>query len=86
MHKKIAITCIALSFALILEQFRVWDSLLLFLLVGTIPGTNWSLPPFMMLTCLTFAVVFGSLVMVSHAANIPEPSKKTLPRKRYSRI
>jgi len=86
MRKPIIILCLSLSLVIILEQFNLWDSLLLFLLVGTIPGTSWALPPFAMLAGLTFGVVFASLVVLSHATASPKTAEKTLPKKRYSRI
>jgi len=86
MRKPIIILCLSLSLIIILEQFKLWDSLLLFLLVGTVPGTGWSLPPFAMLTGLTFAVIFSTFVVFSHATDNSGPTEKTLPKKRYSRI
>ncbi len=86
MRKTTIILCVSLSSVIILEQFGVWDSLLLFLLVGNVPGTNLSLSPLAMLACVVLLAGFGSLFILSQTESAPKTSKKTLPKKRYSRI
>jgi hypothetical protein len=86
MHKTIIILTTTLSLLIIAEVFGVWDALLVFLLVGTIPGTNMSLPPLAMLGCIVLISGLIALILVSQTEPTPQPSKKTLPKKRYSRI
>jgi len=86
MRKTTIILSLSLSLLIILGQFGVWDSLLLFLLVGTIPGTSFSLSPIAMLFGIT--LLGGGIAFTIAVRNEPAPvaSKKTLPKKRYSRI
>jgi hypothetical protein len=86
MRKATITLSLSLSLLIIVGQFGVWDSLLLFLLVGTVPGTNFSLSPIAML--VGFTVLAGGVALAIAIRNepAPQPSKKTLPKKRYSRI
>ena len=86
MRKLISLICITLSLLIILGQFNVWDSLLLFMLVGSIPGTSMSLPPAAMLIFITVIIGVATLFIVSQTNATTPSSKKTLPKKRYSRI
>ena len=86
MRKATIILCTSLSLFLIIEQFGLWDSLLLFLLVGTVPGTSFSLPPIAMLASLSLLVAIGTLYLIAETPVMPTASKKTMPKKRYSRI
>ncbi|MDB5165782.1 MAG: hypothetical protein JWM00_672 [Candidatus Saccharibacteria bacterium] len=86
MRKMVITLSTTLSLLIIVGQFNVWDSLLLFLLVGTIPGTSFSLPPIAMLICMTLFAGGVALFIAAQADSAPEVSEKTLPKKRYSRI
>ena len=87
MRKAVITVSTILSLLIIVGQFNVWDSLLMFLLVGTIPGTSTSLPPLAMLACLVLVCCLTALtILVAQTDSAPEPPKKTLPKKRYSRI
>lgn len=86
MRKTTIILSLTLSLFIIVGQFGVWDSLLLFLLVGTVPGTSFSLSPIAMLICITLLAGGVALIITARNESSPQSSKKTLPKKRYSRI
>lgn len=86
MHKAIIALTTTLSLFIIAEASGVWDALLVFLIVGTIPGTTLSLPPFAMLVGMVLLSGATALILVSHSEATQKPLKKTLPKKRYSRI
>ena len=86
MRKATIILTTSLSLVIIASQFNVWDSLLMFLLVGTIPGTSLSLPPAVMLISMAILIGFGIMVLMSQSDSSIEQSDKALPKKRYSRI
>lgn len=86
MRKATIILSLSLSLLIIVGQFGVWDSLLLFLLVGTVPGTSFSLSPIAMLVGITLLGGGVAFTIAVRNEPAPQPSKKTLPKKRYSRI
>lgn len=86
MRKVTIVLTTSLSLVIITSQFNVWDSLLMFLLVGTIPGTSLSLPPAVMLISMAVLIGFGIMALMSLSDSSIEQSDKTLPKKRYSRI
>lgn len=87
MRKTATLVCIILSLFIILGQFNAWDSLLLLLLVGSIPGTSMSIPPIVMLVIIAAFAGVGTFMITSSQGDISTTSsKKTLPKKRYSRI
>lgn len=86
MRKAIIVLTTSLSLVIIASQFNVWDSLLMFLLVGTIPGTSLSLSPAVMLLSMAILVGIGIMLLMSQSDTSIEQAEKTLPKKRYSRI
>jgi TRAP-type C4-dicarboxylate transport system permease small subunit len=86
-RKTTIIVCLSLSALIILGQFKLWDSLLMFVLMGAIPGTTMSIPPLAMLvgmSLLTLTVMI--ILLVPQNADGTQAHKKTLPKKRYSRV
>ncbi len=86
MRKAIIMISTILSLLIIVGQFGMWDSLLLFLLVGTIPGTSLSIPPLAMLGCIVLFSGLIALILVAQTEPVAQTPKKNLPKKRYSRI
>ena len=86
MHKIIITLTTSLSILIIAECFGLWDALLVFLLVGTIPGTTLSLPPLAMLGFIVVISGIVALFLISQTEPAQKTAKKTLPKKRYSRI
>lgn len=86
MRKTIITLCNVLSLLIIGSLFGLWDSLLMFLLVGTIPGTSLSLPPTVMLLSTALVIGFGIVLLMSQSDSSNEQADKSLPKKRYSRI
>ncbi|MEP6710379.1 MAG: hypothetical protein ABJA64_01540 [Candidatus Saccharibacteria bacterium] len=85
MKKRIIFICIGLSLAIVLNQFGLWNALMLFLLVGAIPGTSLNISPLVMLTL--FVIISGSIALhFSHPVEVQKVTKKTTPKRRYSRI
>lgn len=86
MRKTTILLTTSLSLIIIASQFNIWDSLLMFLLVGTIPGTALSLPPAVMLISISILIGLGIIHLMSQPDSSIEQADKTLPKKRYSRI
>ena len=86
MRKTTILLTTSLSLIIIASQFNIWDSLLMFLLVGTIPGTSLSLPPAVMLISMSILIGFAIMLLMSQSESSIEQTDKTLPKKRYSRI
>jgi len=96
MRKAIIITCVSLAGLIILEQSGVLNSLLIFLLVGAIPGTNYSIPSTIMLLFIASA---AWLLIIRMTANEtfysvsakktkrrPTSHKKHMPKRRFSEV
>lgn len=86
MRKTTILLTTSLSLIIIASQFNIWDSLLMFLLVGTIPGTSLSLSPAAMLISMSILIGFVIMLLMSQSDSSIEQADKTLPKKRYSRI
>lgn len=71
------ILIISFVLAILIVQLNLLDSLLLFLLVGVIPGTNYSVPPFLM---VCGALVLAWFVIVSSTYRLGNSSRKTVPK------
>jgi hypothetical protein len=96
MKKTIIITCLVILGMVIFIKSGMLDSLILFLLVGVVPGTNYVVPSNVMLIAI-FSIVW--LLIVRFAAievfnffmdkrmTAPKDShKKRMPKRRYSQI
>lgn len=95
MRNNIILVCIGTSTCIILDQFGAINALIFFLLVGIIPGTNVSLPPFAMFMLITLVILAGLVyasnrnVKTTNAArlhSLTHYAKSRLPQKRFSRI
>ena len=95
MRNNIILLCIGASACIILNQFGVINALIFFLLVGIIPGTNVSLPPFAMFMLIALVILAGLTyasnrnIKTTNAArlhSLSDYAKSRLPQKRFSRI
>ncbi len=68
---------------LILTQFNAWESIVLFVVGGVIPGTNQAMPAVVVLALI--AIVFTTLI-TSLFIHFDTKSPDSLPKKRYSRV
>ena len=93
MKKIIAIALITLGLV-ILAKAGIFDSLMLFLLAGIIPGTTYAIPSSFMLllmTSIAWLLFFNLIPLDSLRTNKPtgkkkSTSKKRLPKQRYKQI
>lgn len=96
MKKAIIIACIGASLLIILGVSGILDSLLLFLLVGAVPGTTYTLPWSVMLLIIIgimWLVIFRFALLDAFQAITTKKSTKThaarkkrMPKRRYSQI
>lgn len=96
MKKAIIISCVGASLLIILGVSGILDSLLLFLLVGAVPGTNYTVPWSIMLLIIVgimWLVIFRFALLDSFQAISTKKStkahvqrKKRMPKRRYSQI
>jgi predicted membrane protein len=96
MKKTAILTIIAVASIFFLVQSGIANALLLFLLVGAIPGTQYSVPSNVMflsisglswLIVLRFTVVEAFLAYVNRRTTKPAlDHKKRMPRRRFSEI
>lgn len=96
MKKTIIIACLASLGLVILIKSGIIESLVLFLLVGIIPGTNYSLPSNVMLMAI-FSIVWLLVIrftavelfylFIDKRSGITKSDhKKHMPKRRYSQI
>lgn len=94
--KHVTILCFALILlAGILTQSGVLTGLMLFILMGIVPGTDYSIPAWVMLTAIaaitwlimmrTLATGVFRILRVRHFLQLQLKTNKHLPRRRYSR-
>jgi uncharacterized membrane protein len=96
MNKKIIIVVLAIVSVIVLIQSGILSALVLFLLVGVIPGTSYSIPPTIMLlliAAVTWLVLFRLTAVEalykysdSHSVKKHTERKKRMPRRRFSEI
>jgi hypothetical protein len=96
MKKPILITIFALLACIILFQSNVLESLMLFLLIGAIPGTSLTLSPSAMLMlffAIAWVVAFRLVIMrylavrtKRHSAKKRAEHKKRMPARRFKQI
>ena len=84
------ILIISFVLAVFIVQLNLLDSLLLFLLVGVVPGTNYSVPPFLMICgalVLAWFIIVSSTYRLGDRKSAPKSDTKTnnLPKRRYAR-
>lgn len=95
MRKLINMSALLFFIYLILDAFKVFDNLLMFLLVGELPGTEMRLSPTTMLSLIT--VIIGIIVFEISARHIESvrrirklffnllERKERLPKRRFNR-
>lgn len=98
MRKFIMTVCLTGSAVIILGQFGFFEGLMMFLLAGAIPGTNYSVPSramyLAMLGIISLVIVWfiGAKVLnllyslSEKALNKNKASRKKLPKRRYGQI
>lgn len=96
MKKPILITAITLLTCIILFQSNILESLMLFLLVGAVPGTSFTVPPSAMLMlffAIAWVVAFRLVIMQylaartkRHTAKRRAEHKKRMPARRFKQI
>lgn len=96
MKKAIIISCVAITGLILLEQSGILNSLLLFLLVGAIPGTDYNVPSSIMLlliASIVWLIIFRFTaieafysVSVKRSAKRIAQHKKRMPKRRFSEI
>lgn len=85
MKKRIIIASNVICAYLILGKFGVWHSLVMFALVGALPGTTRSMPPLVMFVLFIMAVI-GAITAVMYLLDRTATPAKKLPTKRYNRV
>jgi hypothetical protein len=96
MKKPIIITTAVIISLIVLAQSGIIDDLVLFLLVGVVPGTSYSIPPSVMLVIIT-AIIWLILFRLTafellysnsknRTAKHHQTHKKRMPRRRFSEI
>lgn len=96
MNKKIILIAFAIISIVILAQSGIFSALILFLLVGVVPGTSYSVPPSIMLlliATITWLVLFRLTAVEilykhsdNHSVKKHTERKKRMPRRRFSEI
>jgi len=96
MRKAVIITCVSLAGLIILDQSGVLNSLLMFLLVGAIPGTGYSIPSTIMLLFIASAAWLVVIRLISNETFYSVSSKKSkrsqashkkrMPKRRFSEV
>lgn len=92
MKKPILITIVVIAGCVLFATSGVLDSLMLFLLAGVIPGTEYAIPSTFMLlimTSIAWLLVFNLFVadmLRSKSASSKNRAKKQQPKQRFRRI
>lgn len=96
MKKNITTTIITLSAAVLLVKFGVLNALVMFILMGQIPGTSYSIPASAMLALLSITTLLITISIVAakmqHTTTIRRLIKKHLahkarmPRRRFGQV
>ncbi len=99
MRKVIMTVCLAGSAVIILSQFGFFESLMMFLLAGAIPGTSYSIPSNIMYLSIMGGISlvilwFVGIAVLDFFYQLSEKTlshkaptrKKQLPKRRYSQI
>jgi len=96
LKKAIIIATIAILGLIVLIKSGILDSLLLFVLVGAVPGTNYSIPStFMLLAIMSVIWLLVFRIAAIEALNSTKSKRSTkrrtehvkrMPKRRYSQI
>jgi uncharacterized membrane protein len=97
MKKAIIVTIVAIASVIILTRLGIFNSLLIFLLVGAIPGTHYNVPStFMLLTIISiiWLLVFRfTAIEAIHSASLRRSAKrhvaerkKRMPKRRFEQV
>lgn len=96
MKKTALITIVTIISLFVLAQSGIFESLMLLLLVGAVPGTSYSIPPNAMLLAviastwlIVFKLAFSELTTIrtqKRAAKKHVERKKRMPVQRFSEI
>jgi len=94
MKKAIIISCISIGGLIVLEQSGILNSLLMFLLVGAIPGTDYNSSIMMLLIASVIWLLFFRFaaiealysISVKRSAKRIVQQKKRMPKRRFSEI
>lgn len=91
MKKNITIACLVGSAYLISSTFGVFNSLLLFLLVGKVPGTQYSFSPIQMGFIVTLAATLATAFIMqpyyrAFLKSRADTIKARLPKRRYNQV
>jgi hypothetical protein len=96
MKRNITIVAASIIIATLFAKLGVFDALLLFIVVGAVPGTTISIPSFVMLLAyVTIAIYILAKLTTRHALYIRlvtrlkaryEAYRGRLPKRRYSEI
>lgn len=94
--KKISLVALAVILIIVIEKTSFLNALLMFFLVGAVPGTNYSVPSGIMLSFIilaTWVFVFHfaaihtlQLRLVRHLEKRYVDTKKRLPKRRFGQI
>ena len=94
MKKILVITALIVIGTVVLAKAGIFDSLMLFILAGVIPGTQYAIPSTFMLLLITSIAWLLLFNLVSFEPREPakktkkksSPAKKNLPKQRYKEI
>jgi hypothetical protein len=96
MKRNIIVVVTSIILATILTKLGVFDALLLFIIIGAVPGTAITIPSFVLLLAyVTIAVYVVAKIAARHALYIRlitrlkaryEAYRSRLPKRRYSEI
>lgn len=85
MRRNIIIILNLLSLMIICDAMNMGESLMLFFVAGIIPGTHVSISPLVMLAVF---VILSAMMLFYFATTfeVKTAAKRSLPKKRYSRV
>lgn len=83
--RNIIILSNSLSAFLIVTQLGIWNALIMFLLIGAIPGTTMSISPIAMFIVTILAIALCAFIFTLNG-DAKKSAQKSLPKKRYGRI
>jgi hypothetical protein len=92
MKKAVIVIALAILGLVVLAKAGIFDSLMLFLLAGIVPGTKYAIPSTFMLllmTSIAWLLIFNLLSIETRqtASSKKKPAaKKHLPKQRYKEV
>lgn len=94
--KRISLVALVVTLVIVIEKTSILNALLMFFLVGAVPGTSYSVPSGVMLSLIilaTWVFVFHfaaihtlQLRLVRHLEKRYADTKKRLPKRRFGQI